>query len=75
MSHGMQSMFGAQGADPATAYHKAYVGLFGLVQRQAVMLAFIDVFQLLAVMFLAIIPLILIMKRPGKGGPGDVSAH
>jgi hypothetical protein len=33
------------------------------------------VFQLLAVMFLAIIPLILIMKRPGKGGPGDVSAH
>jgi hypothetical protein len=26
-------------------------------------------------MFLAIIPLILIMKRPGKGGPGDVSAH
>ena len=75
MSHGLQSMFGAQGADPATAYHKAYVGLFGLVQRQAVMLAFIDVFQLLAVMFLAIIPLILIMKRPGKGGPGDVSAH
>jgi DHA2 family multidrug resistance protein len=75
MSHGMQSIFRAQGADPTTAYHKAYVGLFGMVERQAVMLAFIDVFRLLAVMFLVIIPLVLLMKRPGKGGPGEISAH
>jgi len=73
--HGMESLFQARGADPATAYHKAYAGLFGMVQRQAVMLSFINVFQVLAVMFLAIIPLILLMRRPGKVAPGEMAAH
>ena len=39
------------------------------------MLSFLNVFQVLAVMFLAIIPLILFMKRPGKVGSGDISMH
>jgi len=58
-----------------TASHQAYAGMFGMVQRQAVMLSFLNVFQVLAVMFLAIIPLILFMKRPGKVGSGDISMH
>ncbi len=43
--------------------------LYGLVQRQAAMLAFIDNFRLIAYVFLAIIPLMLLMRRtdPHKG--------
>ena len=75
MSHGLQSSFQAGGSDPVTASHQAYAGLFGMVQRQAVMLSFLDVFQLLAIIFLAIIPLIFLMKRPGKAGPSEVAMH
>ena len=75
MDKGMTSLFRAQGSDPAGAAHKAYAGMYGMVAKQAVMLSFIDVFQLLAVMFLAIIPLILLMKRPGKVDASDVSVH
>jgi DHA2 family multidrug resistance protein len=75
MNHGLQSAFRAGGSDPVTASHQAYAGLFGMVERQAVMLSFLDVFQILALMFLAIIPLIFIMKRPGKAGAGEISMH
>ena len=75
MNHGLTSAFQAGGSDPVTASHQAYAGMFGMVQRQAVMLSFLNVFQVLAVMFLAIIPLILFMKRPGKVGSGDISMH
>jgi DHA2 family multidrug resistance protein len=75
MQHGMQSMFQASGSDPATAARQTYVSLFGMVQRQAVMLSFLDVFQVLAAIFLLMIPLILIMKRPSKGASTDIAAH
>ena len=60
----------ASGADPATATQKAYAMAFGVVQRHAAMLAYIDTFLLLAIMFIAVIPLILIMKKPSLGGGG-----
>jgi DHA2 family multidrug resistance protein len=60
----------AHGADPTTATKQAYAGLFGMVQRQAAMMAYIDVFFLLAVMFLCCVPLILLMKKAkGPSGP------
>ena len=46
---------------------RSYGVLFGLVQRQATMLSYVDVFQLLAFIFLAMIPLVMIMKRPQHG--------
>jgi DHA2 family multidrug resistance protein len=46
-----------------------------MVQRQAAMRAFVDVFDLLTLAFLAMIPLILIMRKPKAGaGPGP-AAH
>jgi DHA2 family multidrug resistance protein len=75
MSRGLKSAFQAGGSDPVTASHQAYAGLFGMVQRQAVMLSFLDVFQILSLMFLALIPLIFFMKRPGKAGAGEISMH
>jgi hypothetical protein len=38
--------------------------MFGLVEQQAAMRAFVDIFLLLTVMFIAMIPLLLLMKKP-----------
>jgi DHA2 family multidrug resistance protein len=60
----------AQGADPTTATQRAYGLVFGMVQRQAAMQSYIDVFFLLAVLFIACLPLLFLMKRPTKQGKG-----
>jgi len=65
--------FMAAGADAVTATERAYAALFGLVQRQATMVSFVGVFQLLGYVFIALVPLVLLMQRP-KGG-GHVAAH
>jgi MFS transporter, DHA2 family, multidrug resistance protein len=56
--------FMASGADVTTATNRAYAALFGMVQRQAAMVSFVSIFQLLGLLFLGLIPLILIMRRP-----------
>ena len=38
------------------------------------MVSFVGVFQMLGVIFLLMIPLVLIMKRPGSGAP-PAGAH
>ncbi|MBF0475283.1 MAG: DHA2 family efflux MFS transporter permease subunit [Deltaproteobacteria bacterium] len=43
--------------------------IYDQMQRQAAMLAFNDVFILQAVIFASLIPLLLIVKKPVKGGP------
>jgi len=49
--------------------------IYGTVQRQAIMLSFIDNFKLLGVVFFAVIPVLLLLKKP-KGKPaGDVPVH
>ena len=64
----------AQGADFATATRQAYAAIFGLVARNANMDAFVHAFRLLGIMFVAVIPLILLMKRARSGG-GGVAMH
>ncbi|MFI5179079.1 MAG: DHA2 family efflux MFS transporter permease subunit [Vicinamibacterales bacterium] len=59
--------FMASGADPVTATSRAYAAMFGLVQRQATMVSFVGIFQLLGVLFVALTPLVLLMKRPQRG--------
>jgi hypothetical protein len=41
-----------------------------MLQGQAAMLSFLYVFRFLAVVFLAVIPLLLLMKRPQSRGGG-----
>jgi DHA2 family multidrug resistance protein len=71
---GLQRLFISQGSDPATAMRRAYVALWGMVQRQASMLSYNDVFLFLAVLFACMFPLIFLMRRPQRGG-GPVMAH
>ncbi len=58
----------AHGSDAATATKQAYGALFGMVQQHAAMLSFIDTFRVLGFIFLAVIPLLLLMKRPRHDG-------
>jgi len=66
--------FIASGSDVVTATNRAYAAMFGMVQRQAAMVSFVSIFQLLGILFLVIIPLILIMKRP-RGAGAPAAAH
>jgi MFS transporter, DHA2 family, multidrug resistance protein len=56
----------------AQAMHKAQGMLLNLLERQASMLAYIDVFFALAIAAVVMIPVVLLMKsnQPGQGGGG-----
>jgi DHA2 family multidrug resistance protein len=70
-----RSAFMAAGADPVTASTRAYAALFGMVQRQAAMVSFVGLFQLLGLLFIAVVPLVLLMKRPRRRGEAAAGAH
>jgi DHA2 family multidrug resistance protein len=55
----------AKGADAVQAMQQAVGVLYGMAGRQAMMKAFIDNFWLLGVTFLAVIPLIFLMRSVG----------
>jgi DHA2 family multidrug resistance protein len=75
MLSGLREAFMAAGADITTATARANAALFGMVQRQATMVSFVGIFQLLGVMFIALVPLVLLMKRPGKRADPAAAAH
>lgn len=61
--HGLVAFFAARGSDPATAQEQAWAALYAVVQRQALFLAFLDDFWLLAAVFLLVIPGLFLMGR------------
>jgi DHA2 family multidrug resistance protein len=67
---GVQSAMILHGSDPHTAVSQSYGAIWGMVERQASMLAFVDTFRAMAVVFLLMLPLLFIMKRPkySRGG-------
>jgi DHA2 family multidrug resistance protein len=70
MSMGMESTMKAHGSDPFLAARQAYVATWGLVERQASMLSFVDTFLAMAIVFLLVLPLLFVMKRPRARGGG-----
>jgi DHA2 family multidrug resistance protein len=60
----LRSAFVSRGADLLTATNRAYAALWGMVQRQAAIQAFLDAFVLLAIIFLAMAPMVLLMRKP-----------
>ncbi len=73
MIAGLRQNFLAQGADLATASKRAYDAVWGMLNRQAAMLSYNDVFFILSMIFLMMAPLVLLMRKPKRGGP--VMAH
>jgi DHA2 family multidrug resistance protein len=58
-------MLHQRGSSWATAAQQAQAMLYGELQRQSAMLAFIDMYWILGVVCLAMIPLMFVMKRSG----------
>ena len=56
-------MFLQQTSDPTAAQQLAWQALDNLRQQQASSLAYFDVFLILAVVTLALVPIVLLMKR------------
>jgi MFS transporter, DHA2 family, multidrug resistance protein len=61
---GLRRAFVSSGSDPVTAAQQAHAAVWGMVQRQAVMISYIELFRLLAVFFLLAIPLVLLLEKP-----------
>jgi MFS transporter, DHA2 family, multidrug resistance protein len=70
----IQQAFARNAASTGDALHQAQAQLYAMVQRQALALSYIDAFWLLALVFAAMLPLVLMLRKPdpGAGGP---SAH
>jgi MFS transporter, DHA2 family, multidrug resistance protein len=64
LTNSLQGSMMAHGSDPVTASQQSYTALWGIVQRQASMQAFVDTFLALAIVFLLVLPLLMVMKRP-----------
>jgi DHA2 family multidrug resistance protein len=62
----------SRGADAHTASNQAYAVVFGMVERQATIMSFNDVFWLLTLLFLLMLPLVFLMRKPSHqgGAPG-----
>ncbi len=71
---GTQLRLVSAGSGMAQAGAQAQGMIYNSVQRQSAMLAFIDNFKMLGVVFLAVIPALLFLKKPKTTG-GNVPVH
>jgi DHA2 family multidrug resistance protein len=62
---GAKQMLMAGGADPVQAANQAQGMIYGRMLQQAAMLAYNEVFWILGVVFIAVIPLMFLMKKTG----------
>ena len=61
---GLQGWFHVRGADNYGASRKALGAVYGMVQRHAAMLSFVEAFWVMGVMFLAMLPFIVLLRNP-----------
>jgi MFS transporter, DHA2 family, multidrug resistance protein len=64
MFEGLRAAFVARGSDLVTAASRARAAMFGMVQKQAAMIAFLHAFQVLAVVFVVMVPVVFMMRKP-----------
>jgi len=69
-----RSLFERGGSDWATAGKQSAAVLYGLTQQQAALLSFTEVFRIMGYLFLAVVPLILLMRR-ARSARGATAAH
>ncbi len=69
--HQLQGALQARGSDPVQAAQQAQAVLYGDLLRQSSMVAYVDVFRVLAWLCVALIPLMFFMKpiKPRAGAP------
>ena len=72
--NGIQLRLVSAGSTAAHATAQAHAMIYGTIERQAAMLAFLDDFKMLGLVFFAVIPILILMKKPKIGG-GGVPVH
>jgi len=65
---GIQFRLVSAGSTAAHAASQAHAMVYGNIERQAVMLSFLDDFKMLGLTFLAVIPILVLMRKPKPGG-------
>ena len=73
--NGLQQQMATSAGSAVEALQQAQAAIYRAVEQQAQLLAFLDDFRLMAGLFLALIPFLLIMKRPRVGGGPSPPAH
>ncbi len=58
-----QQLFQTGGSDLVTASRQALATLYNLVQQQAALLSYLGVFRLMGMLFIAVTPLVFLMRR------------
>jgi DHA2 family multidrug resistance protein len=74
VTQGATSFLVGQGSPLSVASNQALALIYGGVQRQAGMLAFLDVVRALGVIFMLVIPFLFLMKKTGLQ-KGPAMAH
>jgi DHA2 family multidrug resistance protein len=64
----------SQHSDPVSAQRQAYGLLYGMVQQQANLFAYVDTFRLLALLCLLCIPIVFLLKKVKSSG-GPIAMH
>jgi DHA2 family multidrug resistance protein len=70
-----QALFMSRGADAATAARQAQAAVWDMLERQAAMLSYNDVFFALGVLFVMMLPLVVLMRRPRPQGGAAAAMH
>jgi MFS transporter, DHA2 family, multidrug resistance protein len=63
----LQQIYGAGSSSTVDALHHAQAQLYAMVQQQTTTLSYIDSFWVFGVIFLALVPLVFLMRKPGTG--------
>ena len=74
MFEAVRAGFIAKGSDAVTATNRAYEAIWGMLQQQAAMLSYRDAFFILGLLFLMMLPLLALMRKP-KRAAGAPMAH
>jgi MFS transporter, DHA2 family, multidrug resistance protein len=64
----LQQVYLGAHASAGDALHRAQAQLYAMVQTQAAVLSYIDAFWVMGVVLLAMLPLLLLLRKPARGG-------
>lgn len=72
---GLTQHFHAAGADLVTAGHQAHALVYSIIQKQALLMSYLDDFRFLGFLFIVLVPLIFLLKNDMKANLPDHTGH
>ncbi len=75
MLAGLQAAFQLRGFSPFDAHRRALAAIYGMLQQHAAMLAFVEAFWVMAVMFALLLPFILLLHYSPPKPPSQPAAQ